>query len=72
MARLYPPTVNGTLPSFYGDATGTLLIKVPFIMNKTVSTSLVSSFKLRIRNGVTDMEIGILDSTNWDPKAGTK
>ena len=72
MARLYPPTVNGTLPSFYGDATGTLLIKVPFIMNKTVSTSLVSSFKLRIRNGVTDTEIGILDSTNWDPKAGTK
>lgn len=72
MARLYPPTVNGTLPSYYGDATGTLLIKVPFIMNKAVSTSVVKSFKLRIRNGLTDTEIGILDSDNWDPKAGTK
>ena len=72
MARLYPPTVNGTLPSYYGDATGTLSIKVPFIMNRAVSVSVVKSFKLRIRSGLTDTEIGILESDLWDPKASNK
>jgi hypothetical protein len=41
-------------------------------MNRAVSVSVVKSFKLRIRSGLTDTEIGILESDLWDPKASNK
>ena len=45
MAILYPPYIEGTLPAFVGTT-----IKVPFMMNKTVSWSDINGFKLKIKN----------------------
>jgi hypothetical protein len=38
MAKLYPPTIAGTLPSFYEttEENGITKIVIPFSMNKTV------------------------------------
>ena len=62
--KLYPPIVGGTLPSFYkaltGDQTGAVLITVPFSMNKLVSPDTIQGFALKIKNGLTDQELGVL------------
>ena len=65
MARLYPPNISGTLPSFYSTNLGTTLV-VPFSMNKTVGVSQILSFKLRIKTTSTDVLYGIVDSTDWN------
>ena len=48
MAKLYPPNINGTIPAFCND-NGTVLITVPFSMNKAVSKSEVGGFALKIK-----------------------
>jgi len=45
VARLYPPSISGALPSFYGDE-----LTVPFVMNKIVSISEVAGFALRVKS----------------------
>ena len=35
MAKLYPPTIPGTIPAFYTGSNGTS-IEVPFSMNSAV------------------------------------
>lgn len=47
MAKLYPPSINGTIPAFCKD--GTVLITVPFSMNKAVSKSEVKGFAVKIK-----------------------
>lgn len=47
MAKLYPPSINGTIPAFCKD--GTVLITVPFSMNKAVSKSEITGFALKIK-----------------------
>ena len=49
MARLYPPNIAGTLPSFYGSS-----ITIPYTMNKTVSSSEVAGFALRVKSASTE------------------
>lgn len=41
---LYPPYIEGTIPSFYGDS-----ITVPFSMNKAVGFNEVKGFSLKIK-----------------------
>ena len=41
---LYPPYIEGTIPSFYGDS-----LTVPFSMNKAVSAGEVQGFSLKLK-----------------------
>lgn len=41
---LYPPYIEGTIPSFYGNS-----LTVPFSMNKSVSASDVQGFSLKLK-----------------------
>lgn len=66
MTQLYPPTIAGTLPSFYKTkVNGTATIAVPFSMNKTTKISDVSGFSLRIKTTNTDILYGIVTSKVW-------
>jgi hypothetical protein len=38
--KLYPPSIEGTIPAFYGDAEGNAKLVVPFSMNRAVSKTL--------------------------------
>lgn len=44
MARLYPPTIPGTIPAFYGTS-----IEVPFSMNRAVGLGEFNGFALKIK-----------------------
>ena len=44
MAKLYPPTIPGTIPAFYGTS-----IEVPFSMNRAVGLSEFNGFALKIK-----------------------
>lgn len=57
MGKLYPPTIVGTVPSFYENGT-TMNIVVPFSMNKSVGVSDVQSMRMRLKTINTDMLIG--------------
>ena len=67
MAKLYPPTIAGTLPSFYKSDYGTTTLVVPFSMNKTVSAAAIKQFSLRIKTTNTDILYGVLQSNTWNP-----
>ena len=67
MAKLYPPTIAGTLPSFYKTDYGTTTLVVPFSMNKTVSANQVKDFSLRIKTTNTDILYGVLNNGSWNP-----
>ena len=45
--KLYPPTINGSLPAFYSE-NGTAKIVVPFSMNRVVVLDNSISFALKI------------------------
>lgn len=49
MARLYPPNISGTLPSFYGNE-----LIIPYSMNKIVKSSEVAGFALRVKSAATE------------------
>lgn len=66
MAKLYPPTIAGTLPSFYTDLSGTTNIVVPFTMNQSVSRAAVKGLLLRIKRTTVDTLVGVLKTENWD------
>ena len=59
MAKLYPPSIEGTLPAF----TSTIM-EIPFIMNKTVSWDQVSGFVVKIKNVMNNQLIGDFTSVN--------
>lgn len=63
MAKLNPPSISGTLPSFYSNR-GAVKITVPFSMNKTVSPNEVGGFSLRIKSANTDTILGIQEVNN--------
>ena len=67
MAKLYPPTIAGTLPSFYKTDYGTTTLVVHFSMNKTVSANQVKDFSLRIKTTNTDILYGVLTNGSWNP-----
>ena len=43
--KLFPPQIEGSIPAFYGDE-----LKIPFIMNKTVSPSEIAGFQIKIKS----------------------
>ena len=67
MAKLPPPTIAGSLPSFYKSENGTTKLVVPFSMNKMVSIAAIKQFSLRIKTTNTDILYGVLSSNNWNP-----
>ena len=71
LSRLYPPTIAGTLPSFYLDEfRGTVFI-VPFSMNKTVRASDIKGMSLRIKTTNTDIVLGVIQTARWDINSAT-
>ena len=58
MSRLYPPSISGALPSFYGNK-----LKIPYQMNKIVSTVDVIGFHLRLKSASTETTLFELKST---------
>lgn len=72
MAKLYPPNISGTLPSFYKNSAGAVEITVPFSMNRTVSRSSVGGIVLRLKTAYTDIVLteGLEGtSPNWQEAA---
>ena len=69
--RLYPPSIAGTIPSFYTTNTGTSL-EVPFSMNTTVSDAAVSGMRLRLKTTSTDIILANLISTKYREDAGSR
>ena len=47
-ARLYPPVIGGTLPAFYSEG-GTVVLTVPFHLNRAVSRSSIGGFSLKLK-----------------------
>lgn len=68
MARLYPPNIAGTLPSFY-KTLGTTLV-VPFSMNVAVSALEVKGLRVRIKETATDITLAQIDTTAWGETNG--
>lgn len=66
MAKLYPPNIAGTLPSFYIPDQGTATLVVPFSMNKTVSVNQVKDMSLRIKTTNTDILYGVVETNLKD------
>lgn len=67
MAKLYPPSINGTIPAFC-NKNGTVLITVPFSMNKAVSKSEVVGFALKIKT-VSGVVKGVIKTTQKNSKS---
>ena len=62
--KLYPPRIEGTLPSFYkSEETGTVL-RVPFSMNRAVSPSEVYGYSLRVKDVINGEEIFTINTDN--------
>jgi hypothetical protein len=49
MSKLYPPYIEGTIPSFCENDNEEIILKVPFAMNQTVSIEQIWGFALRIK-----------------------
>lgn len=63
MEKLYPPTIDSSIPAFCDD-NGTVIITVPFTMNRAVSTSQISGFALKIKSAQSNTYITTLTSTD--------
>lgn len=61
MAKLYPPTIAGTIPAFYGTS-----IEVPFFMNRAVGLFDFTGFALKIKK-VNGSLIGTVFAENTSP-----
>lgn len=48
MAKLYPPYLDGTVPSFYADGEK-ITISIPFALNRTVGKADIAGFALKIK-----------------------
>lgn len=47
--KLYPPSIEGTIPAFYKNSDGTANLAVPFAMNRAVGKNNVSGLSLKIK-----------------------
>jgi len=62
--KLYPPRIEGTLPSFYKtNETGTTLT-IPFSMNRAVSPAEVFGYSLRVKDVINGEEIFTINTNN--------
>lgn len=68
MAKLYPPKLDSTLPSFYNSLTPSdkpiIKLTVPFSMNRTVGKNEVGGFAIKIKNVQNLRLIASLTTTN--------
>lgn len=73
MSKLYPPTISGIIPAFYGTT-----IVVPFSMNRAIGINDISGYALKVKN-VNGELLGIIDhdgkeineiSFEWPDKEG--
>ena len=52
--KLYPPHIEGTLPSFYKNSIGDYCsLKIPYSMNKAVGSNEISGFRILIKDVIT-------------------
>lgn len=64
--RLYPPTIENTLPAFYGTS-----LEVPFEMNSTVGKDSIEGFILQLRSLTSNsIVINNLTTNNYDIEQG--
>lgn len=49
MSKLYPPYIEGTIPAFCENKQGTVIMTVPFSMNRAVNKKQVSGFCLKLK-----------------------
>lgn len=61
MGKLYPPSIEGTLPASYNGR-----LVVPYIMNKSVSYDEISKFQIKINTVYNNALIGTLSTTLYD------
>ena len=65
MAKLYPPYIEGSIPAFYGTASGTTLV-VPFAMSRAVAIEEIYSFVVTIKTVQGNTYLGSFESQDWD------
>ena len=61
--KLYPPTISSSIPAFYA-VNGTVVITVPFSMNRAVSADSVGGFALKIKTAQSNVWITTLQTTS--------
>lgn len=66
IAKLYPPNIAGTIPSFYSTNNGTTELVVPFSMNTSVAISKISGFNLRLKTTASNIVLAEIKSTDYD------
>lgn len=66
MAKLYPPYIEGTIPAFFKDDDGTVILTVPLSMNKAVGAKEVKGFVLKIKTAQTGLLLGTIESDSFD------
>lgn len=59
--KLYPPIIGDSIPACYKNDNGTVVITVPFSMNRAVDSSVVGGFKLKIKTVQSNTYIKTLD-----------
>ena len=59
--KLYPPTIQGTLPAFYGNE-----LKVPYEMNKAVSQNQISGFSIKLKTVQSNYYLGDIDTVDYE------
>lgn len=66
MEKLYPPIIGGSLPACYKDKSGTVVITVPFSMNRAVDSKLVGGFRIKIKTVQSNTFLKTLDIVGSD------
>lgn len=69
MAKLYPPYIEGTIPAFFEDELGTVMLTVPLSMNKAVNSSEVKGFELKIKTAQAGTLLGTFAQERFDIKS---
>ena len=63
MAKLYPPTISGTLPACQKDDNGTVTFTVPFSMNRAIQLSAIGGFSLKVKTAQSNTLLVTLETT---------
>jgi len=66
MEKLYPPIIGGSLPACYKDKSGTVVITVPFSMNRAVDSKLIGGFRIKIKTVQSNTFLKTLDIVGSD------
>ena len=62
--KLYPPIIGSSIPACYKNDSGTVVITVPFSMNRAVDSSLISSMRLKIKTVQSNTYLKTLEVDN--------